>query len=396
MKQEKLWWTSDLNSEPAIIGENALPKNLKIYDTTLRDGEQTIGVAFDKQDKLKIARALDALGVDRIEAGMPVVSKEDREAVELIANAGLQAEIWGFCRCVPADIDACADIGLKYAICEIATSDIKMHAYQTTRDKVLKKALDCVQHAKSRGLYTAFFAVDSTRADLAFLENMLRKISEEALADEFVVVDTLGVATPETMYYLTGRVKDWTGKPVMTHCHNDFGMAVACSLFSIKAGADCAHVTINGLGEKTGNADLAELALASKLYGIDLNIDFTKLLQVSQLVEDISKIAVSPLKPVVGENVFKKESGVTVAQLISHPPAVEGYSPEVVGREREILLSKKSGKKSIEYKLKEMNIPIDNFPVEALVQKTKALGVRKKGIVTDAEFKTLISEVLSR
>ena len=391
MTDDKLWWTSEFNSDPDILGENNFPEKLKIYDTTLRDGEQTIGVSFDKNEKLRIAQELDRLGVDRIEAGMPVVSKEDKEAAELIVNAGLKAEIWGFCRSIRGDIDACAQVGIKHVICEIATSDIKMHAYNITRDQVLKKALDAVQHAKSLGMYTAFFAVDSTRADIKFLETIFRKVAEEGHADEMVIVDTLGVATPETMYYLTKKLKDWVELPIMTHCHNDFGMAVSCSLFSVKGGANCAHVTINGLGEKTGNTDLAELALAAKLYGVDTNVDMKKLYDVSKLVEQYSGITISPLKPVVGENVFQRESGVTVAQLISYPPAVEGFSPEVVGRQRGVLLSKKSGKKSIEYKLKEMNMNIAVEQIDNLVQKIKELGSKKKGLVTDDEFKQIVN-----
>jgi isopropylmalate/homocitrate/citramalate synthase len=393
MTEDKHWWTSEMNLDPSVLGEHHFPKKLKIYDTTLRDGEQTIGVSFDKNQKLRIAQELDRLGVDRIEAGMPVVSKEDREAAELIVNAGLNAEIWGFCRSIRGDVDACAEVGIKHVICEIATSDIKMRAYNINRDQVLKKAIDAVQHAKSLGMYTAFFAVDSTRADIDFLETIFRKVATEGQADEMVIVDTLGVATPETMFSLTQKLKQWVDLPIMTHCHNDFGMAVSCTLFSAKGGADCAHVTINGLGEKTGNTDLAELSLAANLYGMTTNIDLKKAYDVAKVVEDFSGIALSPLKPVVGENVFKKESGVTVAQLISYPPAVEGYSPEVVGRGREILLSKKSGRKSIEYKLKEMGMSLPDERIDSLVSIVKELGMKKKGIVTEDEFRKLANGI---
>ena len=383
-----------MNNDPSVIGEHALPSRLKIYDTTLRDGEQTIGVSFSKEEKLKIAQQLDLLGVDRIEAGMPVISKEDQEAAELIVNAGLNAEVWGFCRSIRSDIDACAQVGIKHVICEIATSDIKMQAYGINRDQVLKKAIDAVQHAKSHGMYTAFFAVDSTRADIKFLETIFRKVAAEGQADEMVIVDTIGVATPETMYHLTRRLKDWVGLPIMTHCHNDFGMAVSCTLFSAKGGADCAHVTVNGLGEKTGNTDLAELVMAAKLYGMESGIDLTKLYEVSKSVEALSGIPISPIKPIVGENIFKRESGVTAAQLISYPPAVEGYSPEVVGRERGVLLSKKSGRRSVEYKLKEMDKTIAEEKLNDLLNQVKTLGIKKKGLVSDEEFATIVEGFL--
>ena len=394
MKEEELWWVSELNQKPEVLGENHFPQRLKIYDVTLRDGEQTIGIAFDKEEKLQIAKMLDALGVDRIEAGMPVVSKEDKEAVELILKADLRAEIWGFCRAVKGDIDACIDVGVKHIICEIATSPHKMKAYNFTPEGVLDKVLDCLQYAKSRGLYTAFFAVDATRAELGYLETIYRKAVGEGKADEVVMVDTLGVASPETMFYLTKKLREWVNVPIMTHCHNDFGLGTACTIASLKAGADCAHVTVNGLGEKTGNADLAEVAIAAQLYSIPIDIDLKKLYATAKLVEKITKIPLSPLKPVVGETVFKRESGVAVAQLVTFPPAVEGYSPELLGREREILMGKKSGKKSVEYKLGKMNVKATPDQVEKVLEKVKALGIKKKGLVNDDELRNIVEEVL--
>ena len=394
MPDEQLWWVSDLNQKPEVLGQTHFPKRLKVYDTTLRDGEQTIGVAFDKREKLQIAKILDELGVERIEAGMPVVSKEDKEAVELIVKAGLRAEIWGFCRAVKGDIDACIDVGVKHVICEIATSPYKMDAYHFTPEDVLEKVLDTLQYAKYRGLYTAFYAGGATRADLKFLETMYKKAVEEGKADEVVMVDTLGVATPETLFYLTKKLREWVKVPIMVHCHNDFGMATACTVASVKGGAECAHVTLNGLGEKTGNADMAETAIAAKLYGIPVNVNMKKLYPAAKLAEKLSRVPLSPLKPVVGENVFKKESGVTVAQLISFPPAVEGYSPELVGRKREVLLGKKSGKRSVEYKLEKLGIQATADQVNEVLKKVKELGMKKKGLVSDNEFRSIVEKIL--
>jgi isopropylmalate/homocitrate/citramalate synthase len=391
---EEKFWLSHFNLEPEVLGSDRLPKKLKIYDTTLRDGEQTIGVSFDKNEKMEIAKALDAMGVERIEAGMPVVSKEDREAVELILKAGLKAEIWGVCRAVKGDIEACADVGVRNVVIEIATSPIKMKANNFTPEGVLAKVMDSLLYAKSRGLYTAYFAVDATRADLKFLETVYKRAVEEGGADEVVMVDTLGVATPETMFYLTKKLREWVKVPIMVHCHSDFGMATACTFSSVRAGADCAHVTINGLGEKTGNADLAETVFAAKLYGIDTNIDMKKIYHTSKLVEKISKIPISPLKPVVGDFVFKRESGVTAAQVISYPPSVEPYSPELLGREREVLLSKKSGKRSVEYKLEKMNVRTTPEQVDEILSQVKNLGVQKKGILTEDEFRKIVNAVV--
>jgi isopropylmalate/homocitrate/citramalate synthase len=396
MGEEQLFWVSEHNKSTEVLGETHFPRSLKFYDTTLRDGEQTVGIAFDKGEKLQIAKMVDELGVDRIEAGMPVVSKEDKEAVELILNAGLKAEIWGFCRAVKSDIDACIDVGVKHIICEIATSPHKMEANKFTPEGVLGKVLDNLQYAKSHGLYTAFFAVDATRAELGFLETIYRKAVEEGGADEVVMVDTLGVATPETMFYLTRKLREWVNVPIMAHCHNDFGMATACTLASVKAGAEYAHVTLNGLGEKTGNADVSETAIAAKLYGVPHNIDMKKLYQGAKLAEKLSRIALSPLKPVVGENVFKRESGVAVAQLITFPPSVEGYSPELVGREREVLLGKKSGKKSVEYKLQQLGVSATPDQVNDILMKVKEMGMMKKGLVSDDEFRGITEQIVMR
>lgn len=393
MNGEQFWCMSELNEKPEVLGENHFPKRLKIYDTTLRDGEQTVGVVFNKKDKLEIAKVLDELGVDRIEAGMPVVSKEDQEAFELILKAGLKAEIWGLCRAVRGDIDAALSVGLKHIIIEIATSEYKWKAYGFTGQGVMDKAMDCLQFAKSRGLYTAFFAVDATRSDLGYLESIYRNAVDKGKADEVAMVDTLGVATPETMFYLTRKLREWVNVPIMTHCHNDFGLGTACTIASLKAGAECAHVTINGLGEKTGNTDLAEIVIAAKLYSIAVNIDLKKLYPASKLVEKISRIPLSLLKPVVGENVFKRESGIVIAQLANLPSAVEGYSPELLGREREVLMGKKSGKKSIEYKLEELNLKAAPEQAGQILEKVKELGIKKKGLVSDSEFKRIVKEI---
>jgi isopropylmalate/homocitrate/citramalate synthase len=395
INEKEYWWTSEYNLQKNVLGESYFPPKLKIYDVTLRDGEQTIGVSLDKYEKLKIAKALDKIGVDRIEAGMPIVSKEDKQAIELILDSDLNAEIWGFCRAVKADIDACHEIGIKNISIEIPTSPYKMKAYNFDEKMVSNKIIECLNYAKKNGMYTAFFAVDATRSNLEYLENIYKKAVKEGKADEVVIVDTLGVATPETMFYLTKKVRDWVSVPIMTHCHNDFGMSTACTLFSVKGGANCAHLTINGLGEKTGNADLSETIIASALYGVETNVDLKKLYEVSKLVEKITKIPISPLKPVVGENVFKRESGVAVAQLVNYPPAVEGYSPEVLDRKREILLSKKSGRASIQYKLKENGVEASTEQIDKILALVKELGIKKKGLVSQGEFMDIVKDIKS-
>jgi len=391
---EGFWWLSPFNNDLKVMDRSCLPKQVRFYDTTLRDGEQTIGVTFNPDEKVMIAELLDDVGIERIEVGMPVVSRQDREAASRIVNKNLNAEPWGFARCIKSDIDACLDVGLRAIVLEIPTSSFKMKANDFTAEMVKEKLLRSLEYAKHQGLYTAFFAVDATRSSLEFLQEIYMLAVTDGQADEVVLVDTLGVATPETMFYLTKKLKQWVQVPVMTHCHNDFGMATACSLASAKGGAQYIHVTVNGLGEKTGNTDIAEAALAAKLYGIGTDIDLKKLRSLAKRVQKISRIQLSPLKPVVGENVFKKESGVAVAQLVKYPPAVEGYAPEVVGGNREILLGKRSGKASIKWMLQNINIEASSDQVEEILALVKNYGMQKRGVVETSEFRDIVERVM--
>lgn len=385
------FWLSNYNEMPDVEKELVgMKKKIKIYDTTLRDGEQSIGVSMNAEDKLKIAKKLAMAGVDRIEAGFPSSSEEDKIAVANIVREVKGPEIWGFGRCNVNDVKICVETGVKYILCENYTSPQKMKAWDLTEEVVLKRIRDAISFAKQENLYTAFFAVDATRANPEFLKKAYQTAVKDCGADEIVLVDTLGVATPEAMGHMTKLVKSWVDVPIGIHCHNDFGLALACTIACLKEGADSAHVTVNGLGEKTGNTDIAELAIALHgLYGIETNLKLEELYGLSKLVEDITKIPVSPIRPVVGDKIFTRESGLVVAQMLAYPPSVEGYAPEVVGRQREVSYGKKSGKKSIEYALEQVNIELANDKIGILLDEVKKLSVQKKGSVTLEEIKSM-------
>lgn len=385
------FWLSNYNEMPDVEKELVgMKKKIKIYDTTLRDGEQSIGVSMNAEDKLKIAKKLAMAGVDRIEAGFPSSSEEDKIAVANIVREVKGPEIWGFGRCNVDDVKICVETGVKYILCENYTSPQKMKAWDLTEEVVLKRIRDAISFAKQENLYTAFFAVDATRANPEFLKKAYQTAVKDCGADEIVLVDTLGVATPEAMGYMTKLVRSWVNVPIGIHCHNDFGLALACTIACLKEGADSAHVTVNGLGEKTGNTDIAELAIALHgLYGIETNLKLEELYGLSKLVEDITKIPVSPIRPVVGDKIFTRESGLVVAQMLAYPPSVEGYAPEVVGRQREVSYGKKSGKKSIEYALEQVDIELANDKIGILLDEVKKLSVQKKGSVTLEEIKSM-------
>jgi isopropylmalate/homocitrate/citramalate synthase len=389
------WWLSPYNNNPEVTKELAkLPKQVKFYDTTLRDGEQSIGVSIGVEDKVRIAKALAEAGLDRIEAGFPASSPDDKQAVMEIAKQVKGPEIWGFGRCNVNDVKTCIETGVKAMVCEISVSPAKLRAWELDEATVLTRLRNAVKFAKEQGLYCAFFAVDAFRAEPRFLKQAYQCAVNECGADEIVLVDTLGVATPEAVFYLTGQVKSWVKVPVAIHCHNDFGLATACSLAGLKAGADSVHVTVNGLGEKSGNADIADTALALMgLYGVKTNIKLDRLYPLSRMVAEITKVPVSPLKSVVGDTVFVKETGSVVAQLMVYPPSVEGYAPEVVGRQREVYLSKKSGKKSIEYVLNQIGATVPADQVDILLAEVKKRGAKNRGVVTVDEFRQLVSAV---
>jgi isopropylmalate/homocitrate/citramalate synthase len=375
------FWTGDLNAP------HAFRATVGFYDTTLRDGEQTVGVVLRPEEKLELARGLDELGIERIEAGFPRVSADDWHAVELIANAGLRAEVWGFSRAVPADTEALVELGVRASVIESPISDLKLDALGVPRDEMLQRIVRAVSFAAEHGITVAYFGVDSTRADLRYYERVY-KTAVEAGAREVVVVDTIGVATPEATAELVGRTRDWLGDdvPVHFHGHNDFGLATAAAIAATRAGARWIHGTINGMGERAGNANLAEIALALRgLYGVPTNLRLERVRAFSERLRQLSGYALEPFKPLVGENLFTRESGAVASQF-HDPPAIEPYASSLAGAERRIVLGKKSGIDSIRIKAGELGLELGDEEQRRLLEAVKQRATAKRGLVTDEEF----------
>jgi len=377
-------WTGSLN-DPYRIGGR-----IGLYDTTLRDGEQTVGVVFSPEDKLEIARLLDSLGVERIEAGFPRVSPDDRRAVELIVGAGLAAEVWGFSRAVPADLEALVELGVQASVIESPISDLKLEALGVDRETMLGRITRALRFAAEHGIRAAFFGVDSTRAQADFYE-LVYKEAVEAGAREVVVVDTLGIASPEAVGELVERTVEWVGPgvPVHFHGHDDFGLATASAVAAVRAGAAWVHGTVNGMGERAGNADLAEIALALRaLYGVETGLRLERVREVAARVQELAGYALAPWKPLTGETLFRRESGAVASQF-HDPPSIEPYSAELVGAERSIVLGKKSGLDSIRIKVGELGLDVPEERWPDLLAEVKELGARKRGLVTDEELRAL-------
>jgi isopropylmalate/homocitrate/citramalate synthase len=387
-------WVSDLNRQAGLRPPLKSDAPVRFYDTTLRDGEQTVGVVLSPQQKLDLARRIDSLGIGRIEAGFPRVSAEDGEAIRLISSARLKAEIWGFARAARADVEALIQLDLRFAVIEIPTSEIKLRAYGMAPEEAVRRASDAIGYAKQNGIYIAFFPVDSTRADLKFLQAIYRA-ARDAGADEAVIVDTIGACGPEAVELLVGQVREWLGSeiPIHFHGHNDFGLATACAIAAVRAGATWIQGTINGMGERAGNADLGEVALALRcLYGVPAMLDLRRVREVSHAVREASRYALEPWKPLVGENLFRRESGAVASQF-HLPEAIEPFSADLVGARREIVLGKKSGLDSIAWKAKELGLDMPESRRAAVLSAVKQKGIALRRLITDAEFREIVAEI---
>ena len=385
-------WVSQLNARPEIRA--AFPQTkIRFYDTTLRDGEQTVGVVLSPQQKVEIARKLDELGLSRIEAGFPRVSPDDAEAIQLMQKAKLKAELWGFSRAIRADVEELVRLGLRASVIEAPTSDIKLKAYGLTREDVLRRVVEAMSFAKQNGITVAFFGVDGTRTDLEFLKK-INLAALEAGAAEIVVVDTIGACGPEAVEFLVREVCGWVGPstPVHFHGHNDFGMATACAIAAVRAGATWIQGTINGMGERAGNADICEIALALRcLYDVPVELDLTKVREASEVVSKSSGYTLDAWKPLVGENLFVRESGAVAAQF-HIPEAIEPYSAELVNARRSIVLGKKSGLDSIDLKCQELGLTITAEQRAPILAEIKKRSIAKRGLLTNEEFRSIVRE----
>lgn len=391
----KLWEISPFSAE-AHAGSH-FPSEVRIADCTLRDGEQQAGIVFTKQDKIDLARALDRLGVYEIEAGTPASSAEDRQAIEEIAGAGLKAKISALARGRRDDIDLVAQTGAWAARLSMPISTIqRVNKLKLGDEEYLKLALEMTTYAKERGLAVVFSPYDTTRSDLPLLRQLLEQFNRSGTVDRVRIVDTTGCATPQIVALLVREMKKVTDIPIEIHCHDDFGLAVANTVAGVQQGAEYISVTMNGIGERSGNASLEETALALQvLYGVDCGIDTTKFVEVSRLVEERSGIALHPHKAVVGRGAFSHESGMVVAGLLKEPFTAESYVPELVGQKRDVILGKKSGIASVEAKLGEMGIAVPPEALPGILTKIKEEAVRTKRPIGEVRLRELVTATVA-
>ncbi len=369
---------------------------IRIFDTTLRDGEQTPGVSLTIEDKIEIARQLSKLGVDVIEAGSPMSSDGEKRVVSEIAKAGLKAEVCGLARANRGDIDAAIDCGVDIVHTFIPTSRVQMkYAVDLSLDQVLSATVDSVEYIKKRGLKCEFSPMDATRSELGFLKKVC-ETAEKAGADIINIPDTVGIMIPRTMSNLIKELKAVVEVPLSIHCHDDFGMAVANSLAAVEVGASQVHVTINGLGERAGNAALEEVVMAlHMIYKLKTGINTRLIYSTSRMVSSLTGISVQANKAIVGENAFAHESGIHTRGVTVKPSTFEPIKPEVVGRTRKLVAGKLAGTRGIKAELEEIGIHPTPDQLKEIVKRVKDLGDKGK-LVTDADLLALTSAVMGQ
>jgi isopropylmalate/homocitrate/citramalate synthase len=394
------WWVSPFNVTDEVRRSFSLPTRVQIHDATLRDGEQTPGVVFSVADKVAIAEALAAVGVDRIEAGMPAVSADDVTAIRQITRLGLPSKIYTFVRAMTGDVDQSLECGADGVILEIPIGYPKLlWQFNWSWEDVLRRSVEVVRYAKAHSLEVVYFPYDTTRAREEDLTNLLTRLVQDAPPDSVGIVDTMGCVLPHAMKYLVKLVKRVTnGLPVEVHTHNDFGMAVATELAGVEAGAEVVHSCANGLGERTGNAALEELIVALHvLYAYETPYRLDRLPELGALVSRLSNRPIAVNKPILGAHNFTRESGIGVDLVVKKPLAMFGTHPALTGRAGDIVLGKKSGKASIAYALEQLGIVgAGDEAVGEMLRIVKERSIDRRALVPLEEFREIAERVLAR
>lgn len=395
------WFSSPWNYLPEVTQDFAFPDNIEIHDVTLRDGEQQAGVEFTADDKVRIAEALSASGVHRIEAGLPAVSPADAEAVRRMVELDLDAEIYAFSRCMVSDVQLALDCGVEGVVMEVpASHHLIEKAYQWPVEKAIEASIESTKFAHENGLKVTFFPIDATRSTMTQLLDDLEAVATNGHVDKIALVDTFGVISPHAVSYYTRAVRERLNVPLETHFHMDFGMGVANSILAVAEGASVIHTTVSGLGERAGNAPTEETVLALlTMYGIDTGIDTTKFTEIARLVAELSGVAQPSNRPVTGDMLYSVESGIittwvkNVKDELTEPFP---YRPGLVGQpDPTIVLGKGSGLDSVAIWLDKHGInDADTKEIEAILAEVKGRSLAKKGLLDDDEFLDIVRETL--
>jgi isopropylmalate/homocitrate/citramalate synthase len=397
------WYVSPWCYLPEVRQNDHFAPKIKIHDVTLRDGEQQTAVVFRREEKVAIAKQLDALGVHRIEAGMPAVSDQDKAAISDIAALDLKADVLAFARCIPDEIKVVKACGCKGVVVEIPASDHMIkNAYGWSVDRAMKSSIDTTLAAKEAGLYTVFFTIDATRTELNRFLDIVDQVATEGHMDALTMADTVGGCSPEAISYAVTKVIDRLKKPVEIHGHQDFGLGVANTLAALAAGASVAHTTVTGLGERAGNVPMEDVVMSLLcLYGIDLGIHTEKFCEVSRFVMDLARVTQAPNRPIVGEKLYEVESGIIAGWIRmarkDNPLEFVPFAADLVGQKPvNIVLGKNSGPPSMEEWCEKLGVTATDEERMAMLKQVKAKSFEKKDLLTADEFKAIVERVLQK
>ncbi len=399
-KKDK-WFVSPWNFNEEVVKQLHFPKQIKIHDITLRDGEQQTGVIFTKDDKIRIAEKLAEAGVHRIEAGMPVVSPSDEAAIKEIVKRNLGPQIFAFSRCMVDDVKRAVDCGVKGIVMEVPSSGhIIQYAYKWKLEKAIDLSIESTAYAHSQGLEVVFFPIDFSRAEMNWVLDLITRVANEGHMDALALVDTFGVLSPHAIPYLVREAKKRTNKRLEAHFHMDFGMGVANTIMALAEGVEVVHSTVLGLGERAGNTPMEETVMALlTLYGIDIGIKYDKLYSLANLVKELSGHAVASNRPVVGDALFQIESGIIASWFQNcgeqNPTELFPYKWDVVGQPpAKVVLGKGSGIDSIKNALKNLGVQANDEEAMKVVVAVKDFSLCHKRLLTDAEFRKIVDTTL--
>jgi isopropylmalate/homocitrate/citramalate synthase len=399
---EGRWFTSPWNYlDEAREGLN-LPERVYFHDITLRDGEQQAGIALTRDDKVAIARRLADAGVDRIEAGMPIVSPQDEAAIKDIVQLDLGPQVFAFARCMVDDIRRAKDCGVSGVVIEIPSSGHMLErAYGWPLDRAIKLSIEATLAAKEEGLETVFFTIDSSRAEFDWYLDLVERIGNEGHMDALALVDTTGGVAPHAIPVWVDKVRGrLPGVRLEAHFHDDFGLAVANSLSAIAVGVEVVHTTVTGVGERAGNCPMEELALALRmLYGVEHGLQTEEFYSLSRLVRERTGHSIPSNRAAVGERLFEIESGIIAGWyercIDDHPTEVFPYHWDVVGQPpARVVYGKGSGLPSVALALKALGLSADDDQMRTVLGTIKQRALDTKALLPFEEVARIVSEQL--
>ena len=394
------WFVSPWNDMAETTQGLNFPPDVRFHDTTLRDGEQQAGVAFTRDDKVAIAKRLARTGVNRIEAGMPMVSTEDEAAIKDIVQLDLGPEIYAFARCMVPDVQKAKDCEVTGVVLEVPSSKhLVEYGYGWKLERAIELSIEATLAAKDAGLATTFFTIDSSRADMEWYLDLIEQVATEGHMDALTLVDTFGVVGLYAIPYWVQRVRErLPAVPLELHLHNDFGLAVANSIAAIAAGCDVVHTTVGGLGERAGNCPMEELALALRmLYSVHHDLDTTTFYSLGRLVQERAGVAYPSNKPVTGQRLFEIESGIIAGWFNScgetRPLELFPYHWEEVGQPPpRIVLGKGSGLPSLDG-IPEAGPDVPEDIRRMILSEIKRIAVERKGLLSEEEASRIATRV---